>query len=77
VCVCVTRKTPYDYNIKLRRSGPETMLIETKSQIRRWRPAVCSGGGIVYTSACVCMCVRERGFNIKLIDIDVLGGRGM
>lgn len=38
--MCATRKTPYDYNIKLQRSGPGTMLIETKSQIRR-RPVEC------------------------------------
>jgi len=56
-CVCATRKTPYDYNIKLQRSGPGTMLIETKSQIRR-RPVEC---GI--QRGWVCTGVGERGWN--------------
>jgi len=84
--VCATRKTPYDYNIKLQRSGPGTMLIETKSQIRR-RPVEC---GIQRGWVCTIASETEsgsererkkernrqrresrRGFNIKLIDIDI------
>lgn len=65
VLVCNARKTPYDYNIKLRRSGPGTMLIETKSQIRRRRPVECSVARRVGVSASK---RRERGVKERELE---------